>query len=146
MQTTPADLDACVAVSLIVRTDSKHRAALDLLGATKPRLVVSDFAQAEFVSAIGRLVRMNEMGDDSARRALREFDEWITRAVQIVHVVSEDFREAARMLRRFEPALRTPDALHLAVIKRLGTALLTFDVTFGQAALRLGAEVVPAPT
>ncbi len=46
-------------------------------------------------------------------------------------------------IRRFDLALRTPDALHIAAAGRLSAKLATFDVKMAAAATALGLEIAP---
>lgn len=55
-----------------------------------------------------------------------------------------DVPSAGRLLRRTRTALRTPDALHLAVAVRLGVTLATFDQTLADAAREAGHHVTGA--
>jgi uncharacterized protein len=59
----------------------------------------------------------------------------MTRPAEI-HAV--DVRLAAAYVRRFDLALRAPDALHLAIARRLDIALVTLDRRIMAAASDLG--------
>lgn len=52
-----------------------------------------------------------------------------------------DVRLADAYVRRFDLALRVPDALHLAIARRLDVALLTLDRRMAAAARELGIAV-----
>ena len=56
--------------------------------------------------------------------------------------VGNDDIQAVRSLLRFDPMLRAPDALHLAVTIRLNAALATYDKRLATAAASIGVEVV----
>jgi uncharacterized protein len=56
-----------------------------------------------------------------------------------IHAV--DVRLAAAYVRRFDLALRAPDALHLAIARRLDIALVTLDRRMMAAASELAAAV-----
>jgi uncharacterized protein len=62
----------------------------------------------------------------------------MTRPAEI-HAV--DVRLAAAYVRRFDLALRAPDALHLAVAERLDVPLVTLDRRLATAARELGVGV-----
>jgi len=52
-----------------------------------------------------------------------------------------DVAEASSVLRRFDLVIRTPDALHLAMARRVGAELVTFDERMADAARMLGLAV-----
>ena len=66
----------------------------------------------------------------------------MTRPAEI-HAV--DVRVAGSFVRQFDLALRVPDALHLAVARRLDLVLVTLDRRMVAAAKELGVAV-EAPT
>lgn len=102
---------------------------------------VSDFAAAEVASAVSRLVRTGRLQATDGAASLSDFDVWraaMTRAAEI-HAV--DVRLAGAYVRRFDLALRAPDALHLAIARRLDVALVTLDRRMAAAAKELGVAV-----
>ena len=136
-------LDASVIVALL--TDDALRPRADaLLRTGQHDLVVSDFAAAEFVSAIARLVRMKAASPRQARSAFATFDAWVARVAERVDTTSPDVRLADAYLRRLEHNLRTPDALHIALAQRAGAAIATFDAGMAAAARALGTDVAMA--
>lgn len=104
-------------------------------------ILVSDFAAAEVASAISRLVRTHRMEMTDGQAVLEDFDAWRAAMTTGVDLQSADVRLAAAYVRRFELMLRTPDALHLAACRRLGTPLATLDRRLAWAAAELGVEV-----
>jgi uncharacterized protein len=102
------------------------------------RVIISDFGQAEFVAALGRKVRSRALTEAEATTAMENFGQWTATSCQRVHVVSEDIAQATIWLRQFDLNLRAPDAIHLAITRRLGAELATFDVGMAAAARRLG--------
>jgi predicted nucleic acid-binding protein len=90
-------------------------------------LIVSDLATVEFSSAIARRVRMQLFTADQARSALSLFDEWVARSAICTEITSADIALAGSFLRRLDLPLRTIDALHIAIVKRLDATLVTFD-------------------
>jgi uncharacterized protein len=134
-------VDASVLVALFTNDALASRA--DAYLRTKPTvLIVSDFAAAEFASAVARHVRMKDMSSRDARLVLASFDEWIARATARVFTSSEDVASAATLLRRFDLPLRTPDAMNLAIALRVGAEVLTFDQKMAASARNLGVVVV----
>jgi uncharacterized protein len=133
-------LDASILVALLTVKPFSGRA--DTFVRTYPDgLIVSDFAAAEFASAIARRVRMREATIEEARSDLSDFDSWVMRSAQQVHIVTADIAIATMCLRRLDFPLRTPDALHVAIARRLDSTLVTFDRQMAVAARTLGAAV-----
>ena len=134
-------LDASVLVALF--TDDALTARADkFLRAHAPVVVVSDFAAAEFASAIARRVRMGEIAAGGARRTFSIFDAWTARASERAQTTSADVVSAAAYLRRLDLTLRTPDALNIAIAQRTGADLLTFDDKMAASARALGTTVL----
>jgi uncharacterized protein len=104
-------------------------------------VVVSDFAAAEFASALARRVRTSELLTERARFAFAAFDGWTLRATQRVELRAADIRAAETFIRGLDLPLRTPDALHIAVAQRLGATLATFDEPMKKSATALGVPV-----
>jgi hypothetical protein len=71
-------LDASILVSLFT-IDTLTARADAVLRARPPWLMVSDFAEAEFASAIARRVRMQLITSEEAHAAFSTFDAWIAR-------------------------------------------------------------------
>lgn len=134
-------LDASVLVSLLARDASTPR-AYALLRSQSPVLLVSDFAAAEFASALGRRVRTGELTVEDGRAAFANFDLWAARAARRVETTAADVGAAEEFLRRLDLNLRTPDALNIAIAQRTEAALATFDEKMGTAARELGVGVV----
>jgi len=134
-----AYLDASLIVPIFVHDAFSDR-ALALLEQPSLRVVVSDFAAAEFASAMSRLVRMRLLSREEASSIFRDFDAWTEETAESLSIAPQDVSEAASHLRRVDSPLRTPDALHLAMARRAGAALATFDDRLGEIAVRLGIE------
>ena len=79
--------------------------------------------------------------DDAAQR-LDDFDVWRAVASSPVDLQPADARLAYAMVRRFELRLRAPDALHLAIARRVDATLVTLDGRLGAAAREIGVTVV----
>jgi len=137
----PLYLDASVLVGFWVETDVLSARAKSLLQARRSVVIISDFASAEFASAIARLVRLGELPEPSARDVLRHFDDWRSRAAQLAEVTPSDIGAADRAIRRLDLTLRAPDAIHLAIADRLGAELATFDMRMAACAHALGVGV-----
>jgi uncharacterized protein len=105
-------------------------------------LVVSDFCAAEFSSVIARRVRTRDLRAEEARTAFSNFDSWCARYTRRLEIDTIDVSGASSLMRRLDLSLRTPDALHLAMVHRTNCKLLTFDRSMASAARGLGIEIV----
>ena len=129
--------------TLIAEPDTE--AVYDCLGANGQELLISDFAAAEVASALSRLVRMVLLSDSDASARLVDFDAWRVAMCLPVDMAASDARLAYIYARRFDLGLRAPDALHLAIARRLDATLVTLDRRLAAAAKELGVAV-EAPT
>jgi len=111
------------------------------LGDYNLELRVSDFAAAEVASAMSRLVRKALLTEADASARLADFDAWRAAMTTPVDIQASDARLAYIYVRRFDLALRAPDALHLAVAQRLDLAVVTLDRRLAAAARELGVAV-----
>jgi len=72
------------------------------------------------------------------------FDTWTARTTQRAQTSAADIIAAEILLRRLDLALRTPDAINIAIAQRMGTTLLTFDKKMAAAARSIGTVVAKA--
>ena len=136
-------LDASVLVALL--TDDAFTLRADaLLRANASVVIVSDFAAAEFASVIARHVRIGDITPNDARIAFSTFDAWTARATQRTETKAADVTAAEAFLRRLDLALRTPDAVNIAIAQRVGATLATFDHKMIASARALGTPVAGA--
>ena len=133
-------LDANILVALLTPEPFSGRADAFLQTNTEP-LIVSDFAAAEFSSAVARRVRMREFTRRQAQITLSGFDTWLTRMADRVEMSSVDIAVATAFLRRLDLTLRTPDAIHIAIAQRMNATLVTFDQRMAESARALGMAV-----
>ena len=134
-------LDASVMVALLGAEAGSDAAREFVSRAAEPRLV-SEFAAAEVASTLSRLVRMKLRTEVAARAVLDYFDRWRLSETLAISIDNSDIAEASEIVRRFELKLRTPDALHLAVSRRVGAKLATQDMRLADAGVALGVAVV----
>jgi predicted nucleic acid-binding protein len=133
-------LDASVLLPTIINEPASSQVDSFLIG-TRELLAVSDFASAEVASALSRLVRMHSVSKEDALAMLVDFDTWRAAATSTVEIHASDARMADIYVRRFELKLRAPDALHIAVCRRLDLVLATLDQRLALAADELGVGV-----
>jgi predicted nucleic acid-binding protein len=133
-------LDANILVALLTPEPFSGRADAFLQINTEP-LIVSDFAAAEFSSAVARRVRMREFTLYQAQITLSRFDTWLAHTADRVAISPADIALATTFLRRLDLTLRTPDAIHIAIAQRLDATLVTFDQRMAVSARALGMAV-----
>ena len=133
-------LDASVLLPTLI-AEPTTEAVYDCLGAAGRELLISDFAAAEVASALSRLVRMALLTDADASARLADFDAWRAAMSLPVEMAASDARLAYIYARRFDLGLRAPDALHLAIARRLDATLVTLDRRLMAAARELGVAV-----
>jgi predicted nucleic acid-binding protein len=126
-------LDASVLVALLAPEPLSARAD-GFVRANPAALTVSDFAAAEFASAIARRVRTKECTLDEAHADLADFDAWVKRSAGFIETATADIAVATALLRRLNLPLKTPDAIHIAITQRIGATLVTFDRQMAAAA------------
>ena len=108
---------------------------------TEQELLISDLTAVEVASALSRLARMGLLGFAEAVARLTDFETWRDATSSPADVHAAEFRLAYAYVRRFELALRAPDALHLAIASRLQATLVTLDQRLANAARELGIAV-----
>jgi predicted nucleic acid-binding protein len=137
-------LDASVLLPSLIEEDASAVVDAYMLAGTQ-ELLVSDFAAAEVAAALSRLVRMGRLEKSDAFSRLADFDVWRAAMSSPAEIHASDARLAVEYVRRFDLALRAPDALHLAIVRRLDVTLVTLDRRLATAAAELGIAV-EAPT
>lgn len=133
-------LDTSAVLPTLVSEPGTNAVETFLLPRTEA-LLISEFTAAEVASVVSRLVRTAAFNAAQGRETLNDFDLWRDANAQLVDVQSADVRAAGMIVRRFELMLRAPDALHIAITRRLGAALITMDRRLATAASDLGVDV-----
>lgn len=134
-------LDTSVLLALLTADPLAQRADR-MLRREMPVLVVSDWAAAEFASAVARRVRMGQLGVEHARALFPTFDGWVSGCANRVELAPTGLAVASALLRRLDLALRKPDAVHVAMAQRVDAKLATFDAKLADAARRTGLAVL----
>jgi len=135
-----AYLDASVVLPTLI-AEPTTEAVYDCLGTGDRELLISDFAAAEVAAALSRLVRMALLTNADALARLADFDAWRAAMSSPVDIREADVRLAYIYVRRFDLGLRAPDALHLAIARRLDATLVTLDRRLADAARELGVSI-----
>ena len=133
-------LDASVLIAVLAEEPASAAVRRFLRTHREDRLI-SDFAAAEVVSAISRLLRMRLLTEEEGSTRLADFDAWRAAASSAADMHAADARLAYAYVRRFDLRLRAPEALHLAIARRLDAALVTLDRRMAAAAKELGVAV-----
>jgi predicted nucleic acid-binding protein len=133
-------LDASAMLPILVKEPTS--AAVDAFMSTiQQELWVSDFAAAEVASALSRLVRSGRLQASDGAVCLSDFDVWRAAMTKPAEMHAVDVRVAGSYVRQLDLALRVPDALHLAITRRLDLVLVTLDRRLVAAAKELGIAV-----
>jgi uncharacterized protein len=132
-------LDTSVLVSLLLRDGHTDRVLNWLQTRTEPPLV-SDWAVAEFSSALGLRRRLGELDPSDRERLELALDGWL-QTVDRVESAPADLALARHLMRSELVVLKTPDALHLALSLRWGATMATTDRQLAQAAVGVGLPI-----
>lgn len=134
-------LDTSVLVGLFTMDPASERAdaAMRVEGI---QAILSDWAKAEFASAVAIKVRVGVITAAGAQAAFAGIDAWTAQSAQPAAMIASDLAAVTTWLRRLDLNLRAPDAIHIAIAQRLGATLLTFDARMREAAQALGCPVL----
>lgn len=106
------------------------------------RLLVSQLVITEFSSALSLKIRTGQIDIGSKRQALAGFRGLLADSLTVLPLLPEHFIDAAKFVDQHSLALRTGDALHLAVAADKAAAMCTFDRRLADAATALGIEAI----
>lgn len=107
------------------------------------RLVVSEWAIAEFSSAAAIKVRTGRIASAMAKQALARFLDFAQVHCSIAVPQRAEFRRAAELAGDANMKLRASDALHLAIAEASKVqSILCLDETMGAGAKTIGLNVV----
>ncbi len=134
-------LDASVLVALH-KQEASTESVKEWFSANTTALVSSYLSIGEARSAFSRQVRKRLWGIEDASRATAKLDQWVALAVDLVALQDSDIRDAASIVLQPLPRLLMPDAIHLAICKRLDLTLVTLDVDLLTIAAREGVTAI----
>ena len=126
-------------IPAIIREDASE--IVEAYLKSRPDRLISDFAAAEVASALSRLVRTGLLGTAEAIVRLADFAAWRAATSSPIEIHAADVRLAYAYVCRFELMLRAPDALHLAIARRLDAVLATRDRRLANAGRELGVDI-----
>lgn len=108
---------------------------------TGAAVFVSDWAVAEFSSALSLHVRQGRLEVDERDEAENALNDWLDGHAREEPLMPVDALLTRDLIHRHSK-LRTPDALNLAIVLRTGEALATYDHDLADAARVEGVTVV----
>lgn len=129
-------------ITALITSERRTGRAMDWLLATDLPLVASEWALTEVASALSIKQRRGELDAGSRGHAERLLGRLASDDLDVVPLLTADFRRAADYVRPPERNLRAGDALHIAVTARLGATLHSLDRDQVTAARQLGIDAV----
>lgn len=129
-------LDASVLVPVFLSDEFTDRSENLLVSDAK--LLISDFAAAEFSAVVAKAFRKKLITGVTASSIFAGFDDIRGDFSVAIFATERDLSRAEELVRMLETKLRAPDALHLAIAERLRAKLATFDQTLAEAARTVG--------
>ena len=132
-------LDASVGISALHRDDLHERAAA-AIARMDDVPVLSSWLVAEFTTAVTILFRRSAIDEAGAEGVYRHFRALSATAI-MAEVLNDDVLVAAQIVKQMIGGMWAPDALHLAICKRLDAPLLTFDQRMAGGARSIGLTV-----
>ena len=134
--------DTSALVPAFIR-EPKSDAVLAWLESSGERLVVSEWAIAEFSSAASIKVRTGQIGGPIARLAMARLLDFAQKHCSIAAPQRAEFRRAAALSGQVALKLRAGDALHLAIAEASNVqGVLCLDETMIDGARAIGMRVV----
>lgn len=135
-------IDTSALVAAFIR-EPKSEAVLAWIETSGERLVVSEWAIAEFSSAAAIKVRTGEIASAMAKQARARFLDFALDHCSIAVPQRAEFRRAAELAGDVKLKLRAGDALHLAIAEASKVqGILCLDETMGASAKAIGLNLV----
>lgn len=129
--------DTNVLIALVCK-DATSRAAERWIEEVDEPIALSDWTVIEFRSNIGLRVRKRLLSRQAGLAIMAEFDRLVGESMHALVPAPGHFRQASQWLASPACALRSADALHLAIARGHGcSAFATFDRPLATAARRL---------
>lgn len=133
-------LDTSVIVALLTGEASAARIRLWLYNRKPTSLMISEWSFTEVSSALSLKLRTSQITVKACEAAQTQFRLLARNSFEVLPVSQQHFHEAARYCDRHDLALRSGDALHLAIAIDVRSELITLDKRFATAAQTLGAR------
>lgn len=123
--------------------EPKSDAVLAWFESSGARLIVSEWAIAEFSSGAAIKVRTGQLAPGIAKQARERFLAFVEEHCAIAVPQRSEFRRAADLAGHPELKLRAGDALHLAIAEASNVqSILCLDETMSNGAKAIGLDVV----
>ncbi|MCF6334337.1 MAG: type II toxin-antitoxin system VapC family toxin [Spirochaetales bacterium] len=133
-------LDTSVLVALYIPEINSSKIQDFITG--KAKMSISPLSKIEFNSAVSRRVRMKDISRADGIRIISFFQLHIKeRIYQSFPILQREYELAQSWIGSFDTALRSLDALHLAVAFTNKLELVTSDIILAKAAADLGIKI-----
>ncbi len=130
----PRYLDTSLLVAVLVREPGTEAAKTYLAAAGSDILLISPWVTTEFSSALALKVRTGAITEAEQTAALTMFRRLAKTRLRRLDFAAGDFDTAAWLCDQVAAPLRAGHALHLAICRRNGARLATFDRGLAHAA------------
>ncbi len=135
-------LDTSFVIAAFIPSERRSSDALNWLDTVEAnQLAISPWVKAEVASALSLKVRTKQIDLDQRANIVLHWEAMIAESLVLFPIQADDFENTARFVERHELALRTPDALHIAIARKANCTLITFDEHMAIAAVKLGVPV-----
>lgn len=134
--------DASVIVAMLAAEPRREAVRAWFLREPAGNVCISPWVETEVSSALSIKRRIGSLDPDIEADARLEWRRLVAEIFEVFPIQTADFHTAADLCARPDLGLRGPDALHLAIARRLGLGLATFDSRMADAARRLGIALV----
>ncbi|MCW0001460.1 type II toxin-antitoxin system VapC family toxin [Pararhizobium sp. YC-54] len=131
-------VDTSVLVSSLTNEMDTRRAQEALLRHESGALYISQWSITEFSSALSLKERVGGIGAGDAKRVRAQFYQMIEASLEVLDVSNQHFKLAASFTEDPELALRSGDALHLAIAFDHRMTICTLDKKMARAGSLLG--------
>lgn len=136
-------LDTSFVTPLVIAENSSNAVEAFVLNIKAGELATSLWTRVELASLVSRKVRMGELTPAQAHAVRSEFDRLLSDSFEVLAPTAADFEKAVEYLDAPKTALRSGDALHLAIGgNRRASRILTLDKGFVEAGKRLKLPVL----
>ncbi len=117
-------LDTSFVAPLILPETTSERVERFIRKIPVGQLAVSHWTRVEFASLVARRARMGDLTAAQAAQARDAFEKMLTESFHIIIPQVNDYDVATHLLRNYKTGLRAGDALHLALVKNHGAAIM----------------------
>jgi len=131
--------DTSFVAPLVLPEAASERIEAVMQRMTPGEIAVSHWTRVEFAALVARRVRMRQLAEKLASRAILVFEQLLSESYQVILPGPADFGLATRLLQHYRTGLRSGDALHLAIAQNHNAdRFFTLDVKLIKAARTVG--------